>query len=163
MTDDNVVAVTLVAPRRAIIGMKVADNRTDVQRLVDEVCVRLGAIKDGEPHYRGLSQAIGLSPMTIPNMLERGDVMPAWDTLFTLSDKTDVPMIEWLLALDVVKRDELARALDVRRPPRTLSEGQRQALEFFANWPEVEVRDLLRWLREAPFAHGDRPGAAPGP
>jgi hypothetical protein len=120
---------------------EVAPNRQYMKRLIDDACVRLGAMRGQEPYYRGLAESIGLDVMTLTATFRRGDTLPAWKTLFTLRDKAEIPMVKMLIALEVLRDEDLPGEA---RP--VLTDEQRQVLDLFEGAPKGAAGQLAAWI-----------------
>ncbi len=138
----------------------VAPNRLYMKRLIDDACRRLGTMRGQEPYYRGLAESIGLDVVTLTAMFRRGDTLPAWRTLFTLRDKADIPMVKMLMALDVLRDEDITNGERV-----SLSDQQRQVLDLFEGASTGAVDELTTWIAQGLRAGllNINPGEAPKP
>lgn len=135
--------------------MDIAPNRWRFKVLLDVAWRRVGADRNGEPDYRGLGSSVGLSAQTLPNTLTRGSVLPDLRTLLVLRDKADIPLIDQLIALDVLTIEEVKRAVAGRAIPPLLSEKARYADRVLDGMSDDEAIRALAWLSQAPFVLRD--------
>lgn len=138
---------------------EVASSRHYMKSLIDDACRRLGTMRGQEPYYRGLAESIGIDVVTLTATFRRGDTLPTWRTLFTLRDKADIPMAKMLIALDVLRPD------DMGGEAQPLSPEQREILDLFEGAPSGSIAQLAAWIAQGLRSGvlGNSPSGAPKP
>jgi hypothetical protein len=94
---------------------------------------------------------------TLFRALERTS-LPDWSTLDKLEAGTGIPLLRWLVALERIRPDDLADALEQEVPGEPLSPLERRVLRATRTLP----REVVDWVLEALDRLPGRPEDAAG-